>query len=136
VEGELQLRLPPPVPVANTERPPEQIGTDEGQASANTLMISIMAGPNGSTSAIQVANDVYRGPASQANLHQLDRRLRDVFGFAGTPFDQVLIRVAPGLKYEDLMKVIDVCTRQKMADGTRVSKLSFVELPEAPGAGE
>jgi hypothetical protein len=39
-----------------------------------------------------------------------------------------VIRVAPNLRYEELMKVIDVCTRQKMADGQLLRKISFVEM--------
>ena len=31
------------------------------------------------------------------------------------------------------MRVIDICTRQTMADGSKLTKLSFVELPEAGG---
>ena len=76
----------------------------------------------------------FTGPADAANLRKLDKQLHDAFGFAGTPFEQIVVRVAPKLRYEELMKVIDVCTRQKMLDGQTLRKISFVEMSEAaPG---
>jgi hypothetical protein len=42
----------------------------------------------------------------------------------------VLLRVGKSLDYGELMKIIDVCTKQKMADGKPVNKISFVELGE------
>jgi hypothetical protein len=47
----------------------------------------------------------------------------------GSPFDQVIIQVDSALRYEELMQVVDVCTRQTLANGQKLSKLSFVELP-------
>jgi hypothetical protein len=41
----------------------------------------------------------------------------------------VLIQVDSRLKYEELMKVVDVCTRQTLPNGEKLTKLSFVELP-------
>jgi hypothetical protein len=33
-----------------------------------------------------------------------------------------------GLRYEELMKIIDVCTQQIMPDGKRLQQLSFLEI--------
>ena len=43
-----------------------------------------------------------------------------------------MIRADPRLKYEELLKIVDVCLRQKMPDGKMLSKLSLMELTE-PG---
>ena len=69
-------------------------------------------------------------PMDSRKLTILDRRLKDVFAIEGKPFDQVLLQVGKALNYGELMKIIDVCTRQKMADGKPVNKISFVELQE------
>ena len=59
----------------------------------------------------------------------LDGMLREVFADPGNPFDQVIIQVSDTCRYDALMKVVDVCTRQVLPDGHKLSKLSFVELP-------
>ena len=41
-------------------------------------------------------------------------------------FEQVVIQVDNRLTYEGLMQVVDVCTRQKLASGEKLTKLSFV----------
>ena len=64
--------------------------------------------------------------------YAVDRELRNVFN--KTPFEQVVIRVAPNLHYEELMKVIDVCARQKLPNGQNVNKISFVEMSPFEGS--
>ena len=41
----------------------------------------------------------------------------------------MIIQVGQDLRYDELMKVIEVCTQQKLPDGSKLSKLSFVEVP-------
>ena len=52
---------------------------------------------------------------------------------------QVIVQAGSGVRYDALMSVVDVCTRQKVQDkGGKekpLSKLSFVELPENRGGG-
>lgn len=135
IEGQLSLNLPPPIPITNVaaEQPVE--AGDSGPVSANSLVMTIRSDSNGQTTAVNVGpGRAFAGPANTYNLHELDRQLRVLFGIQHTPYDQVLIRVAPTLRYEELMKIIDVCTRQKLPDGTRLQKISFTELPEADGA--
>lgn len=134
IEGQLSLNLPPPVPITNV--PPEaavQAG-ESGAVSTNSLVITIRADRDGHVAGVGVGpGQAFVGEANAFNLHELDRQLRVLFGIQHTPYDQVLIRVAPSLQYEELMKIIDVCTRQKLPDGTRLQKISFTELQE-PGA--
>jgi biopolymer transport protein ExbD len=132
VEGQINLNLPPPVPIApqNEQQPKDDPG-DPGIAAAHTLTITIVAAGNGQVASISVGlAKLYDGPMDGRKLQILDKRLKDVFAIEGKPFDQVLLRVGKALNYGELMKIIDVCTRQKMADGKPVNKISFVELPE------
>ena len=62
-------------------------------------------------------------------LAALDGKLKELFRDQGNPFDQVIIQVSDSCRYDELMKVIDVCTHQTLPDGKKLSKLSFVELP-------
>jgi hypothetical protein len=70
------------------------------------------------------------GDQSVAGLAEFDTQLRAILSDKGTGFDQVLIQVGTELNYEELMQVVDVCNRQKLPDGQRLSKLSFVPLPQ------
>jgi biopolymer transport protein ExbD len=131
VEGQINLNLPPPVPIAQqNEKQDETDDSGSGPASAKTLTITIVSAGNGQVSSMTVGlAELFKGPLDSNRLRQLDRRLKDVFAIEGT-FEQVLLRVGKTLDYGELMKIIDVCTKQKMADGKPVNKISFVELGE------
>lgn len=132
VEGQINLNLPPPRPIAAPDAKPDE-GNDEGNApaAAKTLTITIAASPNGQVASITVGlAPLFTGRLDPGRIRQLDKRLEAVFAIEGAPFDQVLLRVGKTLDYGELMKIIDVCTRQKMADGKPVNKISFVELTE------
>lgn len=124
IEGQISLRLPPPVPVTQGK---EAVGADVNNtnpvAGVNTLTISIFADPAGGIASLGI------GEAGVASLPDLDARLRTIFADAGNPFDQVIVQVADTVRYEALMQVVDVCTHQKLPNGQTLSKLSFVEMP-------
>jgi biopolymer transport protein ExbD len=138
VEGQLALHLPPAVPLTNVAaNPPDKAqAADAGGTTAKTLEISVFAEPTGGVTSARVGlRPAFNGPADDANLRKLDKQLRDAFSFEGSPFEQIVIRFAPKLRYEELMKIIDVCMRQKMPDGQALRKISFVEMTDA-GTGK
>ena len=128
IEGQVDLRLPPPMPVTKLtddgtpigERPPADIGVE-------SLVISIFSKPDGQIGSLAI------GDSNIAGLAQLDSELKKDLADPGSPFKQVIIQVGSSLHYEELMRVIDICTRQTMADGSKLTRLSFVELPEGNG---
>ncbi len=133
IEGQLLLHLPPPVAVTNIDAKAQEGEGERAISADKSLEIRLLADGSGSVSSVRVGLAVvFQGPADAANLARFEQRLREVFSLRSTPYEQVLIRVAPGLRYEELMKVVDVCTRQKMPDGERLRKISFEELPEVP----
>ena len=71
------------------------------------------------------------GEGVVATLSGLNDRLKTISRDQASPFDQVVIQVGSGLRYDALMSVVDVCTRQHLPNGEKLTKLSFVELPEA-----
>ncbi len=131
VEGQINLNLPPPAPIA-PEGQPKDNDTDDGsgQAAAKTLTITIVASGNGQVASMSVGlAKLFDGPFGKERARQLDRRLKEVFAIEQA-FDQVLLRVGKSLDYGELMKIIDICTKQKMSDGKAVNKISFIELQE------
>ena len=129
VEGQFSLHLPPPQPVTNVNAA-QAAGSDANNTnpvqSLNSLVISAYSTPNGSLSTMAL------GEGRIDNVSMLEGRLRAILSEPGSPFDQVIIQVSSSLRYEELMKIIDVCTRQMLPSGDKLSKLSFVELPENP----
>lgn len=127
IEGQINLKLPPPQPVAGMQNA-KKAGEDEQNKdpvqNLNSLIITIFAAPNGRLASMAI------GEANVAGVPQLDDRLKQVLGpESGASFDQVILQVGSKLKYAELMKVVDVCTKQTLANGEKLTKLSFVELP-------
>ena len=128
IEGQISLRMPPPQPVVMAQSKEKKAGSAEKKVETGleSLVISAFPDKTGGLGTMQV----FEQPV--ATLSGLDAELRDKLTAANTPFEQVVIQVHSGLRYDALMSVIDICTRQKMSDGKPLTKLSFVELdPDA-----
>lgn len=127
VEGQINLKLPPPAPVAGAKGG-AQAGDNEQNtdpvAQLSSLIISAFSTPGGRIASLAI------GEGNVAGVSALDGRLKAILSpDNNSPFEQVIIQVDSRLKYEELMKVVDVCTKQTLPNGERLTKLSFVELP-------
>ena len=89
-----------------------------------TLTISVFSDKSGEIGSLGI------GESGVANLTALDTRLQQIFADKDNSFEQVIIQVGSTLRYEALMKVVDICTHLKLPGGQKLSKLSFVELPQ------
>jgi len=130
VEGQVLLRMPPPQPVTNINSG-QKAGSDASNTNPvqglNTLLITVIANNTGDIRQLAV------GETTMSNsLGALGQKVGQLLGDEGSAFDQVIIQVDSRLTYEALMKVIDICTQQKLSNGQPLSKLSFVELPTGP----
>ncbi|HEV2972149.1 MAG TPA: biopolymer transporter ExbD [Pirellulales bacterium] len=129
VEGQIQLRMPPPQPLA-TEAAKQVAGENPNDknpvAGFNTLPIHLTATENGMLGQITV---VQQNVTVDPSLAMLDAELKSKLGSPTSPFDQVIIGVDPKLKYEELMRVLGVCTHQSVGGDpkNKLSKLSLVE---------
>lgn len=123
VEGQIEVKMPPPKPV--TQKSAGGAGSSNAPADAgvSSLVISALPNANGGLGSMAV------GEVQVNSLDALDGRLRTVLMDESSPFEQVIVQVGSNLKYEELMKVIDRCTKQKLKDGSPLTKLSFVEAP-------
>jgi biopolymer transport protein ExbD len=128
VEGDIMLRMPPPMPttiVQGGERPgADQLNTNPLQG-LNTLLITVLGTESGTIKAMAVGDPT---TGTVPTLAALDARLKSVLADVSA-FEQVTIQVGSSLHYSELMQVIDVCTRQRLANGKKLSKLNMVELP-------
>lgn len=126
VEGQVMLRLPPPQPVAGPNTG-QKAGADANNTNPvqglNTLLITAIGKADGSLGEMGIGDNPI------GSLPGLERRLGEILSDPGSGFDQVIIQVGSNLNYEGLMKVVDVCSRQTLPSGEKLTKLSFVELP-------
>jgi hypothetical protein len=72
--------------------------------------------------------DIYVGQTECRDTAQLNEELKKIFSDPSNPFEQVIVQASPGLRYGELMKVVEVCSKQRFPDKTKLEKLSFLEL--------
>lgn len=129
IEGQVSVRLPPPQAIAVRDPNAQRAGSDETNKNpvqgVNTLTISVFAEGEGLGQRVSYAV----GESAVSSIRGLDAKLQTVFADTGNPFDQVIVQVTPNVLYGKLMEVVEVCTRQTLPNGQKLSKLSFVEAP-------
>ena len=122
-EGQISLRLPPPLAIAARTQAQANAAADTNAVKGvDTLTIGVIAQGGGAPSYAVGERAVFTVAALEAELGK-------IFADKGNPFEQVVIQVSSDVMYESLMKVIEACAKQKLPDGSKLSKLSFVEVP-------
>jgi len=125
VEGQISLRLPPPMAILGPGK--ADAGADNAKVEAvkgvSTLVISVFSNPAGDIAGLGV------GEQPITSVTALDGRLKEIFQDKSNPFDQIVVQVQQDLRYDELMRIIEICAAQTLPDGSKLSKLSFVEVP-------
>lgn len=125
-EGQIALQMPDPHPIANVDSNNSK-GAEKNPTAPlglETLTITALATPAG-----EIANMRIGEGEPTADLAALEGQLAAAFADPNSPFQQVVLQVGSGLRYENLMRLLDICTRLKLPSGERLQKLSFVEVP-------
>lgn len=132
IEGQLALNLPPPVPQTNVEMD-KKVGDMPGDVFAmDTLHLSVTANPSGDVTELKIeANVAVDGRLDPENIAKLDGKLKSTITKQQIAYDRIQIAVDGKLRYGELMKIIDVCHRQRLPDGTLMQKISFTEIDSA-----
>lgn len=130
IEGQLAVSLPPPVdqapPQIEAPRPAAQPG--HAAAPLETMNLHVSADSAGEIREIRIGKRaVAQGRFDDVQQRRLANELNALFAVNGAPFDRVQIVAEGRLAYGDLMKVIDVCSHQKLPDDTYLQKISFIE---------
>lgn len=133
VEGQLAVNMPPPVAVVDkVESKPVENPSGTGAALIETVNLHVSADSSGEIREIRIgARPVVRGRLDEAQQGHLQRELDNLFKLGATNYDRVQIIAEGRLSYGDLMKVIEVCSRQQLPDGTYLQKISFIESDSA-----
>jgi biopolymer transport protein ExbD len=127
VEGCIAIRMPPPVPVTRPD------SSDKGAPSPSeasqvagvvSLQISVTSNKAGGIGGIRVGE---HPPVT--DLRDFEQKLRALMKASDIPFDQVQLRVSKDLEYENVLKIIEICARNKLTSGDQQTKVSIVEIP-------
>lgn len=125
-EGQVDLRLPPPMPIAVTKNSITP-GRNESDPSVlgdlKSLNISLSSSADGKLEHVNFMD------TNLTSLPAIEKRLHTELAKQGSILERVQLQVDPRLKYEQLMQIVDICARAKLPNGLRLNKLSFVEMP-------
>lgn len=128
VEGCIAIRMPPPGFVAKPEASSGGGTTSPAEADslagAASLEVAVTADKKGGIASIRVAQH-----APVTTLTELEQKLRGLMKVTNVPFEQILLKVSPDLDYENVLKVVEICARNKLTSGGDQTKLNIVELP-------
>ncbi len=132
IEGHLQVHMPPPIPLTNVQT--ESTSTDTGESGEmlsglETLDLYVTADESGSVAEIKVGTfPVVRSELHAAAMQRLNEHLKSLFEIEAILFDRVQIHADGRLRYDELMKIVDVCTQQVLPDGKPMQRVNFMEL--------
>jgi biopolymer transport protein ExbD len=125
-EGQFAMSLLPPSPATPVDAAPADSNPASSDVPAllRTLTTTLRADAAGHLARITL------GENDLAGVDQLKAQLKAIQEDKTLPFDQALIQADPDLKYEELMRVVDVFSK------LNITKISFSELDaNASGAG-
>lgn len=132
VESQIAMRLPAALPVNSTRDAPPPGGqpTENVTKAVETLLINVFGDNSdaGTIKALAIGETNVEGAGLPGKLRSLETRLRSIMSDPASSFEQVIIQVSSNVHYNELMKVVDVCNRQKLASGKPLQRLSFVEV--------
>ena len=147
-EAQIYLKLPPAQPVAGMTGT-QAAGADETKdpkdvKTTKSLTVNLDDGGSGSIATVQVGiPSVAMGKPIPYN--ELERELRGYFkareendasgqkGNAQGDYEQVVINASPTLRWEEVMKVIDLCTKFSTGKGDKLPAVSLSSAGADPG---
>ena len=123
IESQIMMRLPADKPV--TQAPSNQVNAADVVDEGLVISISIYSTPEGEIDKLEVGQRVLSAPTVEELLPAFRTFLADI---VDQGCDTVSVRVGEDLRYERLMQVVDICGKQELPSGERLSKVSIVPL--------
>jgi hypothetical protein len=116
------------VPLTNVQGAGEATDATSDATGLETLPLSVAADGAGNAIQVKVGSvEVINGRLDAAGLARLDQHLKSMIGVDAVLFDRMQIAADGRLHYGELMKILDVCRRQRGPDGELMQDISIVE---------
>ena len=123
IESQIMMRLPADKPV--TQAPSNTVNSADVVDEGLVISISIYSTPEGEIEKLEVGQRVISAPTVEELLPAFRAALADIVELG---CDTVSVRVGEDLRYERLMQIVDICGKQELPSGERLSKVSIVPL--------
>jgi biopolymer transport protein ExbD len=90
------------------------------------LLITVNANQEGSIAQIKVGPSILQSDSPETLFATLEGQVAKMLGELS--IDRIQLSVDEALRYESLMYVVDVCARQKLPNGERMTKISISSI--------
>lgn len=128
VETQISLRMPPNEAVTKSAGASANPQPKEDFENFRLLLnVQLLADANGQLTKVVVAEQSIQAPTAEALYQALEQRLASIF--SNDASEGVALQVQDTLQYESLLRVMDICGRQKLPTGERVNSISISPLP-------
>ena len=123
IESQIMMRLPADKPV--TQAPSNQVDSSMLEDEGLVISISIYSTPEGEIEKLEIGQRAISAPTIEELLPAFRTALADIVQLG---CDTVSVRVGEDLRNERLMQIVDICGKQELPSGERLSKVSIVPL--------
>lgn len=121
IESQIMMRLPDK---AVTQAPSTSVNVTDVAEEGLSVPISIYSTPEGEIEKLVIGEN----PLSAPTVEELMNKFRATLAEIVQSDTAVNIQVGEDLRYERLMMVVDICGKQELPSGERLSKVSIVPL--------
>lgn len=129
-ESQLAMLLPPAYPVTRLVQPravsPE--GATADTARQSEIVVTALADPGGRVRDLAVDDQIV------PDLDGLRQAFRRAAASRSGQLREVVVQVDEKLSYQNLMRVLDICTEEPSQPSESRQKIRFVELRREPGS--
>ena len=123
------MNIPPPIPQTNVETAQTVCTEVNSTPNLHALHLFVTATEAGDVAQVRLeSNVIAAGRLTPTTVAGIGRRIAPLFASGNVLYDRVQIEVDRNLRYEELLKLVDVCAQQKLPDGKPLGKVSFVEM--------
>ncbi|ADG68948.1 Biopolymer transport protein ExbD/TolR [Planctopirus limnophila DSM 3776] len=128
IEGQFALKLPPPVAQTQPETLTPASNDAEAMLDLQAIHLTLLANPEGRLNAVLLEDQpLFQGDWTPQQATLLNNQLKEIFQTPDSPFHQIQIISDKTLHYGDMMKVVEVVSRQKLANGKYLREIGFSE---------
>ena len=124
IEAQVSMRMPKEKAVTQGSSVNVDLKAEEDSESFDfPLDVKVVADPDGGIERVEVGANVFPDASKDGYFQSVAAMISSIVGMPGC--DGVRISVSESLKYENLMKVVDICAQQPLPSGDGMKKISI-----------